>query len=201
MEEMNKRKRRIIDAAIDTLKENSIEKVSMRKIAEKAGLTTGAIYHFFKNKDELLFNVMKESLHFTTRIHSQVKSHEIKKTGKELVEEINEQVANRIRKTDKQKLHVQFFSDVIKQKCKIREEYRTNYQEIINDTKELFYEGFDILDSDESKAVASILVAAIDGIAMQQALDVLPEDQEKIISTFIAFFNESIPAYLNLHHK
>lgn len=201
LEEMNKRKQRIINAALETLQENSIEEVSMRKIAAKAGLTTGAIYHFYKGKDDLLFDVMKESLHFTVRLHEQVKSHELSKNGPELVAEINQEVATRIRKTDRQKLHIQFFSDIIKGKYKIRDAYRKNYQDIINDTNDLFYDAFSLLENDESKAVASILVAAIDGIAMQQTLDVLPVEQEKIIATFQAFFSECIPDYLNRHAK
>ena len=68
MKEVSVRKQRIINAAIKVMQENPMEEVSVRKIATQAGLTTGAIYHHYKNKDELLFDVMKQSLQFTHRL-------------------------------------------------------------------------------------------------------------------------------------
>jgi len=199
MAETNKRKQRILDATMKTLEDNSIDDVSMRKIAATAGLTTGAIYHFYKSKDELLLDVMKQQLHFTTKLYETVRNQKDHKKGQDLVAEINNEVANRIRKTNAQKIHVQFFSDVIKKKCKIQSEYQKNYTNIINATASLFEDSFAIEDKGYHKAIASILVAAMDGIAMQQALEVVPDDIEKIIETYIAFFNESIPKFLNEH--
>ena len=49
----NKRKQKIIDATIEVIKEKSIEEATVREIAAKAGLTTGSIYHHYKNRDEL----------------------------------------------------------------------------------------------------------------------------------------------------
>jgi hypothetical protein len=54
-----------------------------------------------------------------------------------------------------------------------------------------------IYDSDKGRAVASILIAALDGMAIQQSLDVLPEERDEMVETFVDFFLKSIPAYLN----
>jgi len=199
MGEDNKRKQRIINAAIEVLKENSIEETTVRKIAAKAGLTTGAIYHHYKNKNELLFDVMKQSLQFTHRLVEAVKSEVGLKNGRELLSEIEFQVAKRLSKVDEQKLYIQLLIDVIVRNGAIKEKYRNNYQEIINNTADLFANAFEIENNECKKGVASILVAAIDGIAIQQALDVLPEDLEKIIGIFTSFFSESIPIYLKKH--
>lgn len=53
--ELNEKKQHILDAAISVFIENGFEETSMRQIASAAGLTTGAIYHHFKNKDELFY--------------------------------------------------------------------------------------------------------------------------------------------------
>jgi len=45
----------ILDTAHRMFLDEGYRKTSMRKIAHKAGLTTGAIYHFFSNKGEILF--------------------------------------------------------------------------------------------------------------------------------------------------
>ncbi|MDF2591890.1 MAG: hypothetical protein K0S75_1356 [Clostridia bacterium] len=199
MSEANIRKQRIIDAAIEVLKESPIEDATVRKIATKAGLTTGAIYHHYKNKDELLFDVVKQSLQFTHRIAETVKDEKSSKKGKELLSEIVSEVAKRLSKVDEQKLHIQLLSDVIVRKSPIKKKYQSNYTNIINNTASLFDKSFEIENDEYKKAVAAILVAAMDGIAMQQALGVLPENLEKMTATFTSFFTESIPMYLKNH--
>jgi AcrR family transcriptional regulator len=201
MDKIPKGKQRIIEATREILKENPIEDVTMRKIAKKAGVTTGALYHHYKNKDELCFDVMKNSLLFTHRLSDTINQEETKKQGKELLDVINAEVATRLSKSDEQKLYIQFFGDMIKRKSEIYKEFRENYQDMINNTANLFVKAFEIDNEEYKKSVASILVAAMDGIAMQQALDILPEDLEKIIKVYISFFNESIPAYLEKHLK
>lgn len=201
MDKIPKGKQRIIEATREILKENPIEDVTMRKIASKAGVTTGALYHHYKNKDELCFDVMKNSLLFTHRLSDTINQEETKKQGKELLDVINAEVATRLSKSDEQKLYIQFFGDMTKRKSEIYKEFRENYPDMINNTANLFVKAFEIDNEEYKKSVASILVAAMDGIAMQQALDILPEDLDKIIKVYISFFNESIPAYLEKHLK
>lgn len=200
MDQANLRKQRIIDAAIEVLKENGIENTSMRKIAAQAGLTTGAIYHHYSNKDEMLFDVMKHSLQFTHKIANSVKNEKSLR-GEELLNEILSQVAKRISKADQQRLHILLLSDILSRESGIKERYEKNYREIINNTADLFEDAFEIENSANKRAVASLLVAAIDGIAIQQAMGVLPENLDKIIHTFNTFFSESIPVYLEKHKE
>ncbi|MDY0138488.1 MAG: TetR family transcriptional regulator [Candidatus Izemoplasmatales bacterium] len=201
MEEINKRKQHIIDSAILTLKELPIDQVSVRKIAKKAGLTTGAIYHFYNSKDDLIFDCMQQSLYFTSNLYRRVEEGKYQLKGKDLLDEINRQVEQRIRKIEEQKLHIQIISDVIKKDDDLKKEYVKNYRRMIDVVSKLFSEAFTIEESICQKSVASILIAAIDGIALQQALDVLPENIDSIIKTYINFFNESIPEYLKKHSE
>ncbi len=194
--EANKRKERIMNAAMEILKESPIEEATVRKIAAKAGLTTGAIYHHYKNKDELLFDVIKQSLQFTHRLAEAAKNEENPKQGKELVSEIVSEVTQRISKKDEQKLHIQLLSDVIAKESETREKYQRNYRELIDDSASLFERCYEIRNKEYTKAVASILVAAMDGIAMQQALGVLPESLDIMAAVFTSFFAESIQVYL-----
>ena len=52
---------RLIKAAIEEFSENGYAKASLRQICAKAGVTTGALYFFFKGKEEL-FNTIIEPL-------------------------------------------------------------------------------------------------------------------------------------------
>jgi AcrR family transcriptional regulator len=90
-----------------------MEEVTVRKIAMQAGLTTGAIYHHYKNKDELLFDVIKQSLQFTHRLAESVKNENHKK-GIELLEEIVSEVGKRLSKSEEQKLYILLLNDALK---------------------------------------------------------------------------------------
>ncbi len=50
----NARRRDFIEAAYATILEEGLEKTTVRGVARKAGYTTGALVHYFKDKDELI---------------------------------------------------------------------------------------------------------------------------------------------------
>lgn len=54
-------KKRILDAAEKLFNEYGVDRVRIRDIAAQAGMTTGAIYHHYKNKDELLLKIFERS--------------------------------------------------------------------------------------------------------------------------------------------
>ena len=196
----NKRKQRIIDATLKTLKENPLEKVSMRKIAENADLSTGAIYHFYPSKDELIFACIKESMLFTSKLYQNLKKDVDKSEKAEVLKDINKRIERRIKKVDDQKLHIQLLSDSIKRNNKNKLEYKNQYKDMIDNLADIFTKLYDVENSECEHSMASILLAAIDGIALQQSLNALPEKMDSIIHTFIRFFNIAIPLYLK-HYK
>lgn len=53
-------KKEIIDAARHLFLDEGYQHVSMRKIAKKIGYTPTTIYIYFKNKEEILLNLLKE---------------------------------------------------------------------------------------------------------------------------------------------
>lgn len=193
----NKRKQNIIDAAIEVIKEKGLEGATMRHIASKAGLTTGAIYHHYKNKDELFLDVINHSLHFSLRLSESKGS--FKKTQKEMLKEIQMEAALRLSKIDEQKMHVLLLCDAISKDGDIKEKYRANYNNIINRVADFYFHAFGVENKNLKRSVAAILTAALDGIALQQALGVLPEDSEKYIKVVIDFFSECVPKFLIEH--
>jgi AcrR family transcriptional regulator len=191
------KKDRIIDAAIKVLTEKSIEESTVREIAEMAGLTTGSIYYYYKNKDELLIDVINRSIHFSNNI-SEMNNLEVK-NKEELLLEITNGIARRLAKIDEQRLNILLLSDVIAKAGPRKEKYKLNYDNILNKVANMYYFAFGIENENFKRSLASILVAALDGIAIQQALGVLPETQENFIKIFNAFFSESIPSFLEKH--
>ncbi len=47
----------ILDAAEQLLQENSIADISLAQIAECSGISKGTLYYYYKNKDDLLFDI------------------------------------------------------------------------------------------------------------------------------------------------
>jgi AcrR family transcriptional regulator len=195
----NRIKKRITDATIEVIKEKGVDEATVREIATKAGLTTGAIYHYYKNKDEVLYDVLHQSLHFSHKIteNQQTKS----KGQKEILDEISDRISQRLSKTDEQRLYLLLVSDAIAKNGELKDQYCENYKKILNETGDLFYYAFGIENSEMKTKIASILVAALDGIAIQQSLGALPEETHKMIETFTDFFKESVPIFLEKHKK
>lgn len=46
---------KIINATVDYIREHGYQTISLRKISQAAGVTTGAFYNHFKNKETLLY--------------------------------------------------------------------------------------------------------------------------------------------------
>ncbi|MDP4178202.1 MAG: TetR/AcrR family transcriptional regulator [Bacillota bacterium] len=59
--EIENLKKKIIDAASEILSKDGFEKLSIRKIADKIEYSPGIIYHYFKDKNELLYCVVEEN--------------------------------------------------------------------------------------------------------------------------------------------
>lgn len=197
MEEKEKiRKKRILDAALMLVKEKGVENTSMREIAAKAGLTTGAIYYSYKNKDELFQDIVDESIHFASRIFTDYQTKG--KKSEELLAEIRKEITLRLSRKDEQLLHLTLLLSMIsnQKENKNKEKIEENYRQIIKNTGDLFAPAFDMEDQKEKYVAAAFLTAAIDGMAMLMALDVYPESEETMIEAFLEFFGIAIPAYL-----
>lgn len=190
------RKQRILDAALALIKEKGIENITMREIAAKAGLTTGAIYYSYKNKDELFHDIVNESIHFSTKIFSDYQAQLT--TNETLLKDICNAVALRLSKKDEQLLHLTLLLSLLSdpQKEQYRKELESNYRQIIKNTGDLFAPAFQINDSKKKYTMAALLTAAIDGMAILSALDIFPENDDITISSFLDFFTSAIPAYL-----
>ena len=51
----------ILQAAMELARENSFDKVSVRDICQRAGITTGAFYHHFRSKEVPVSTCVKDA--------------------------------------------------------------------------------------------------------------------------------------------
>jgi len=62
MGEDKETRQKLIDSALAEFREKGYAKASLRKICANAGVTTGALYFFFKNKDDLFSAIVEPPL-------------------------------------------------------------------------------------------------------------------------------------------
>jgi AcrR family transcriptional regulator len=70
--EIESTKRKIIDATLDILAEDGYENLSIRKIANKIEYSPGIIYHYFKDKSEIVNCIVEEKYANIVKIINEV---------------------------------------------------------------------------------------------------------------------------------
>ena len=58
-EDVEKKKAEILAAAEELLKEEGLDQLSMRKVAERIHMTPGILYHYYENKEALLMEIVR----------------------------------------------------------------------------------------------------------------------------------------------
>lgn len=53
------RRRQLVDAAIAVIHESGFARATVARIARQAGISSGMVHHYFRDKDELLFETMR----------------------------------------------------------------------------------------------------------------------------------------------
>jgi len=199
-EELIDKKKQLLDAALHVFATQGFEKASMREIAANAGLTTGAIYYHYKNKDDLYYDAVKESAYFVHKLSEKDKDSKVK-SNQEMFEEISNNVRNRMSKEIEQRLLILLTAYAISKGGRIKEKYRLDYNEIIDKVAKLYFYAFGVENEACQRRIAAILVAALDGVALQYSLGVLDINDQEFKDTFVNFFAQSIPMYIRQYSK
>lgn len=194
------KKKQILDAALHVFATQGFEKASMREIAANANLTTGAIYYHYKDKDDLYYDAVKESAYFVHKLSEKDKDSKVK-TNQEMFDEISHNVRNRMSKEIEQRLLILLTAYAITKGGRIKEKYRLDYNEIIDKVAKLYFYAFGVENQACQKRIAAILVAALDGVALQYSLGVLDINDEEFKNTFVNFFAQSIPFFIKQYSK
>lgn len=59
MTNLTDRQKKIIEVSIELIAEKSIQELTIKNIAQKIGLTEGAIYRHFQSKFDILLNILQ----------------------------------------------------------------------------------------------------------------------------------------------
>ena len=189
------RKLHIIEATNRVIYRMGIAGTTMRRIADEAGLSTGALYHHYNSKEEILYDAMDRSLSVSTRIAEEVQQG--KYSRGEVIEQISENVKDRFNKIDDNRMQFYLAQEAILGNEEISNQLKVKYKKWIGHTEELLQRLYEKQPGKYNKAIASLLIGAIDGIVMQTLLGVANKDDiEDICEVYHKLLVEGIPKLL-----
>ncbi|NTU74891.1 MAG: TetR/AcrR family transcriptional regulator [Anaerolineaceae bacterium] len=189
----NEGKLKIIEAAQRLIAKQGVEKTSMRNIAEEAGITTGAIYYYYKSKEELLYDVMDYSTAITANIIEMRYSANAKPD--EVLDEIARKVAQRLKNGSAWRLRYYLAYQAALGDEALRTRFASDYAAQAQRTAQLFNYVFDTQPKPQDLSLAVIMIAAMDGINLQQFIGALPVDGEDLTSIYNEFFAYAVPLF------
>lgn len=161
------RRKDFIDAAYQSILEDGLAKTTIRGVAKRAGYTTGALVHYFKDKDELIRQVLEANGNV---VRDKMVEAKRKLKGREALRTILLEALPRDRKSSSRWriwLALWYHSE---SSAEMRKEERKRYKEWIGRVSETLTESVasgelpkSINIEDEAKA----LVAIADGMGVQ----------------------------------
>jgi len=195
-------KQKIIEAAQRLISNQGVEKTSMRDIAIEAGITTGAIYYYYKSKEGLLYDVMDYATAITANIIQM--RNGAQSTPEQVLDEIARQVAHRLTHNANRRLRYNLAYQAALGDDTLRKKFASDYSAQAERTAQLFNYVFKMDSTPMDLYLGIIMVAALDGIDLQQFIGALPVDAASLAKTYNEFFAFSVPRFLaqqdDAHH-
>jgi AcrR family transcriptional regulator len=187
-------KHKILEAARRLIARDGFAAATMRAIAEEAGLSTGAIYHYYKCKEEVLYDVLDEGLSESTRIA--LKAQQTPEHKAEIIEEISENILKRFDKNEENQLLFSLAHEAMLGDEVLKTKFRLKYQEWVGRTEELIDRLYGKEKTSYTRAFAALLIGAIDGVVMQRLLNANQAEPEEISEVYHQILLKGIPVFM-----
>lgn len=171
----NKRQR-LVDAAYSLFTRKGFHNASIKEIANEAGITSGLVHYYFKNKEELLFAVQSDC---QKRYHSQYDGGRgTALIPQRVLQEIQSRAEN---DSDWYRWRYELFSLGLK-----GEPFKQEVSAILQDGRDSLSGPLKnmLANPEEAEPLARILLACFDGLALQKLMD----DDTNLDETYALLF-------------
>lgn len=183
----------IILKAKEVISEKGVDGASLRDIAKRADMSTGAIYHYFKNKEELLYEIMDSGLSASVKVASD--SNLIGKSKEQVIDDVIENIIDRFSKDSENKIQFYLMKEAVSGDQYLNDNYIKKYDQWTNQIVKLLIFLYDVEDNQRTKEAAKMLLGCIDGLVLRSLLG---EDEvnPKIIGSVFKRFLASLDGVL-----
>ncbi|MGL4819158.1 MAG: TetR/AcrR family transcriptional regulator [Bacilli bacterium] len=185
---------KIIEAAKSVIGRVGIHSATMRQIAIEADVSTGAIYHHFKSKDEILISIIDLSLSDLQQI-SQTQDLE-SMDRQALATLIRQKIIDRLMNVEENRLFLSLSHEAMNGNTVLKEKFQLKYEEWLTTTSLLLRTVYAVEDEEKVTRLAKLIIAMIDGIIHQFALELNPEKIEVLIRDYELSIHTLIVSYL-----
>ncbi len=192
-------KAKIIEAARKIISESGIPAASARAIAREAGMTTGAIYYYYKSKEDILYDVVDQHISVTTRVVQKTLAENFSR--EEIVNDLLEIMSDRFRNIYNSRLQFYLANEALAGNEELRRRYVQTYDAWISRVQTLINNYFDHPPGPLDRSMAVWLTAAIDGVIFQMLLGVDVGDVKGLMQVWEMVLTEVIPALLEIISK
>lgn len=174
-------KAEIIEAARKVLSQVGVRKMTLQAVADAASISKGALYYYYRTKDDILYEIMEQDNAHSRRIAGRVIEQDSTIDVEELKKEVTTGILNRFPQIDKNKLNLYLQGEALRGNTGLQKKYNDKYHEWIDNVDRIITRIYGVESSPVSRTIATIALAAIEGICIQMALmDKLEADEELI---------------------
>lgn len=184
-------KDKILEATKLLISEKGISQLSVREISKAAGVSTGSIYHHYKNKEELLYEVIDNSLNESNKILKEYNKN--KSINYNILDNVIESFTDRFTKDAENKIQLYLTILGIEGNNDVKNKIADKYRTWINDITNLITLSYKDISVDKAKSLGCILLATIDGLILQSLIGEDIFDINDITSTYNILLKEAIP--------
>ncbi len=196
-EHEQQQRRKILRAAVGCFCQRGYHSTSVQDICDEAGLSKGGLYTYFKSKEQILAAVVKES--FIGGLEQAIETAGGGATALDKLDRVATLVIERLSTDD---LHAvsspQLFLEIwaaASKNSRLRAQCVDGYERWKAFLTDLLREGQahgQIKPDVDPRALASVLVAAFDGLSMQENLTRTRVDWQRIMQTLRQAMGEGI---------
>ncbi|MEV7574382.1 helix-turn-helix domain-containing protein [Pseudarthrobacter sp. NPDC089323] len=159
-------RKRIIDAALEELKQKGYARASLREVANQAGVTPAGVNHYFRTKEDLFLEVL--------RLRDEQHADAETKTHTQPLAELLEVVADNRREPDLVRLFVAMSAEAVEPGSPANTWFVARYQTLLGDLENDvrgYQDRGEIRRDISASDIASLMVAAADGLQTQWLLN------------------------------
>lgn len=177
----------IIKAAIKVLSRIGVSNMTLQVVADAASISKGALYYYYKSKDEILYDIMEQDNVHSRLLADKALDPEAEYDLDELKKDVTRTILKRFKRSDKNKLNTYLQAEALQGNAELEKKFNAKYHEWIKIIDSIFTRLYGVESDRYTRTFSTILLGAIEGICMQYALMDEVEADEEFIGRIIMF--------------